>query len=77
MIVKEVYTVHTWTESCCAILVAHRQAALSSVSFGSLPQGQADTAPDMRNGEQSKFHSKIEVNPALPILTHLFHLCKQ
>ena len=74
--------VHTWTESCCAILVAQRQAALSSVSFGSLPQGQADTAADTRKGEQSRFHSKTEVNPTtsaltLPILLHVFHLCKQ
>ena len=52
----------TWTESCCAILVAQRQAALSSVSFGSLPQGQADTAADTMKGEQSKFQSNTEAN---------------
>ena len=71
----------TCTESCCAILVAQRQAALSSVSFGSLPQGQADTAADTRMGEQSKFRMTNEANATtsallLPILL-CFHLCKQ
>ena len=75
----------TWTESCWAMLVAQRQAALSSVSFGSLPQGQADTAADTRKGEQSKLRmddqSNTEANATtsallLPILLW-FHLCKQ
>ena len=67
------------------MLVAQRQAARSSVSFGSLPQGQADTAADTRKGEQSKLRmgdqNNTEANATtsallLPILLW-FHLCKQ
>ena len=52
----------TWTESWFPILVAQRQAALSSVSFGSLPQGQADTAADTRKGDQSRFRKGDQSN---------------
>ena len=82
---KLVKRTQTWTESCWAMLVAQRQAARSSVSFGSLPQGQADTAADTRKGEQSKLRmgdqNNTEANATtsallLPILLWS-HLCKQ
>ena len=56
-------------DSCWATLVAQRQAALNSVSFGSLPHGHADTAEDTMMGKQSN----TKANPTtsallLPIL---------